>query len=102
MLEEVDEQGLLRMQTVLCLVEDHGVRTFHDFVGDFLAPVRRKTVHNDGLGRRAVNQFFGKPKGWEYRRSPISLGLLSHAKPYVRIENVGVRGGLSGIVDHCD
>ena len=45
-----DHNGLLGVQPVLGLVEDHAVRALHDLGRDLLAPVGGEAVHHDAGG----------------------------------------------------
>ena len=48
-LQAPGENALLRVQAVLGLVEDDGLRTVDHFVGDFLAAVGRQAMHEDRI-----------------------------------------------------
>ena len=52
--QHLDEQGLLRVQAVLGLIEDHRDRRLDHFVADLLAAMRGEAVHEEraGLGER--------------------------------------------------
>jgi hypothetical protein len=47
---EGDEDGFLRVQTVLGLVKDEIGVGFHDFLGDFFASIGGQAVHDESTG----------------------------------------------------
>ncbi len=48
--EKHEKDGLLGVHAVFCLVEDDGLRAIEDCVRHFGVAVRRKAVHEDGVG----------------------------------------------------
>jgi hypothetical protein len=47
--KQLDKNGLLRMETVFCLIEYDRLRAVHDLVGDFPTPLSREAMHDNGV-----------------------------------------------------
>ena len=49
-LQKPNKNGLLHMQPIFSLIEDHGVRAIQDSGRDFLPTMGRQAMHDDGIG----------------------------------------------------
>ena len=87
------------MHAILGLLPERGLRPIGDFVGDLLSSVRGQAMHDDRVAPRSGEQ------GGVYlvsRRESIDsllrLGFLAHARPHVRIQDVGLAGRFVRVV----
>ncbi len=100
-LEKVDQEALEAVHAVLGLVVDPRTRVVHHFVGDFVTPMGRQTVQEDGfrIGHRKQ-----RPVDLERVEPPrpgLSFLFLTHRCPDVRIHDMSSLDGLHRVVgDH--
>ena len=84
------EQGLLRVQAVLGLIEDDRRGGVHDVVGDLVAAVCWEAMHEQSAAPCPVHQ---RPVDLIRRKdAQARLGLLflAHRRPHVRVHRIGV------------
>ena len=86
------------MQPVLCLLEDERARRIDYLVGNFIAPMRRQTMHKDGIGLRLGEQLGVYLIRLEDVAPRCRLGFLSHACPHVGVNHVSAEDRKAGIV----
>src|SRR5258706_15172244 len=79
--QQGQDDGLLRVQAILRLVEDQATRPVEHRVGDLLASVRGQEVHHDRLTTGAVEQPGGDLIALEGRQAPLAAALLTRADP---------------------
>src|SRR5664280_3421053 len=84
--------GLLAVQAVLGLVEDHGVRAVDDRIRHFGSAVGGKRVYVDGVLMRHRHPLVGDPvRVLVNDRRPLALvGGGEHGAPALGVEDVGV------------
>ncbi len=100
--EEHEQESLLRVHAVLGLIEDDGLRTVEDGVGDFGVAVRREAVHEDGVGLRVGHERFVDLVGLEDGGALGGFMLEAHAGADVGVDGVGAGDGLDGVVQQGD
>src|SRR5271156_6270443 len=96
LIEQRQQNRFLHVQAIFGLLENDGAWRIHDGFADFRAAMRRKTVHEDCVGRgmgeeRVVNLIAGK-RG-------IARGgfvFLAHAGPRVGVNCLRAGGSLGG------
>lgn len=92
------QQRLLQVQPVLGLVPGSGLGAVQDLAGDFLSPVGRQAVQDDGIGPGVLQESAVHLVGGKDLFSRLSLSLLSHRGPDVGIDNVGLLHGPDRII----
>src|SRR5271166_4501268 len=91
-LHQFQHDRLLRMQPVLCLQKDERSRRIDHLIGDFLTAMRRQTMHKDGIGFRAGEEFCIDLVRLENLVPRFRLRLLAHAGPHVGVHHVRSEG----------
>ena len=76
------------MQPVLGLVEDRRLRAVDDLLGDLLAVVRGKAVQDERLLAGLAHELRVDAVAGEVAPAPLVLGLLTHRRPDVGVEDV--------------
>src|SRR5688572_24987456 len=95
--EEVEDDGLLSVQTVLGLIEhDAGLAVEHA-VRDLFAPVRRQAVHDERARLGKAHHGLVDLVPLERLEALLALALLSHARPHVRVDHVGLGHRVPGV-----
>src|SRR5687768_16741778 len=84
------EEGFLRVEAVLGLVEDHGLCAFDDVFRDFLTPVGGQVVHEDSVRLREGHEVGTHLVGLEGLDTGAVAGFLTHRGPDVGVNDVGV------------
>src|SRR5512146_2864775 len=54
--EQLEDDALLRVKTILRLIEDHAPRSVHGGIGDLFPTVSRQTVHDERPWRREAEE----------------------------------------------
>ena len=90
------------MHAVFGLVEDDGLRSIEDGVGDFGVAMRGETVHEDGVRLGVGHQGFIDLIGLEYGRALGGLVLEAHAGADVGVYRVGIGDGFDRVVQKRD
>src|ERR1043165_9507751 len=86
--QEDEKDRFLYVQPVLGLVENYRPRRIDDGVSDFIAAMRRETVHEHGMfgcAREKPLVHLERPKD---RLTTLTLVLLPHAGPNVGVDGV--------------
>ena len=82
------------MQPVLGLIEDDRVGGVHHVVGDFVAAVRGKAVHEQRVRAGGGHQrFVDLDTARKMRARVVGLVLLAHRRPHVGVDRVGAGDG---------
>ena len=92
------EQRLLRVEAVLGLVPGGGLRAVEHLLRDLLAVVGGQAVEDDGVVGRACDERVVDREAGERLEPARPFLLLAHARPDVRVEDIGAVGGLAWIV----
>ena len=90
------------MQAVFRLLQDHGLRPVQHRSGNFLTPVGRQAMQHDGRRFRPAELFFVQLVGGHGLQAFGLFLLLSHTRPDVRIERIGILRGLTGVMHNLD
>ena len=85
--EQLHEQRLLDVETVLGLVEDETTRSVHHRGSDLLAAVCRQAVHGHGVGPGGIEQRIVDLVAGECVASLLRLGLLAHRRPGIGVDD---------------
>src|SRR5258705_1781531 len=88
--QQGQDDGLLRVQAILGLVEDQAARPVEHRVGDLLASVRGQAVHHDRLTAGEVEQPVVDLVALEGLQAPLAVALLAHADRAVGVDHVGL------------
>src|SRR3984885_1081427 len=92
------QEGLLRVHSVLSLVEDHGLWPVEHRIRNLGISVCRKAMHKDcvrlGMRHKRLVHLIGFEDGGPLR----SLMFEAHACAHVGIDRIGARNRLDGIV----
>ncbi len=99
--EEHQQESLLRVHAVFGLVEDDGLRSVEDGVGDFGVAMRGEAVHEDGIGLSVRHQCFVDLIWLEDWSTLGHLMLESHAGADIGVDGVCAGDGLDGIVQQA-
>src|SRR6059036_3563199 len=78
--EQPDHDRLLDMEAILGLVEDDRLRSVDHSVGDLLATMRRKAVHDEYPRARVRHESLVHLIGPEGLATGLGFGLLPHAR----------------------
>src|SRR5206468_5423102 len=81
--EEPRKDRLLRVQTVLRLIEDDRPRAVHHLVRDFQTAMRREAVHHDRVPLRVVEELRIDLERPEHFLALLFLFFLAHRDPNV-------------------
>ena len=87
------QDALLRVQPVLGLVEDHGLRSVHDLVRDLLAAMGGQAMHEDRVLVGHAHQRAVDLIGLQ-QVVAAALVLVAHGDPAIGDDGVGALGGL--------
>ena len=96
------QNGLLGVEPVLGLVEDHAVGALDDLVGDLLSPVGGEAVHHNACGLGDGQQLVVDLVGLEQLDGVLLRGLVAHGDPGVGVQHIGIHAGLLGVVGRDD
>src|SRR5881296_3824877 len=97
--EEPGQDRLLRMQTVLGLIEYDRLGPVDHLLGDLESSMGRKAVHHDRVLLRVVEEGGVDLVQAEHLLALLLLFLLAHRNPDVRVDDVGALHGSDRIVD---
>src|SRR3989441_3414080 len=97
--EEPRKDRLLRVQTVLRLIEGDGPRAVHHLVRDFKTAMRREAMHHDRVTLRMVEELRIDLEGPEHFLALLFLFFLAHRDPDVGVHDIGSLHGDDGIGD---
>src|SRR5580700_3262264 len=86
--EKHEEQGLLSVHAIFGLVEDDGLRSVEDGVGDFGIAMCGEAVHEDGVGLSVRHHCFVDLIWLEDRSTLGHLMLESHAGADIGVDGV--------------
>src|SRR5712691_13066658 len=100
--QQPQQQRLLGMHPVLRLIPDPGVRAVDHLVGYLLTAMGRKAMQDKDVILRLADELLVQLIDGEHKRSFVCLFLLAHARPDVRIQDVGAGRRLSRVVDQLD
>src|SRR3990170_4743766 len=100
MLDEFLQDGHLQVQPVLGLVEHGRPGPLDDLVGNLLPPVGGKAVHHDRLLAGHPEEVSVDAVLPERREAFPLLLFLSHARPYVGVQDVRPPGRLDRVPKH--
>src|ERR687888_1482379 len=90
------------MEAVLRLVPDGRLRSVEHLLGDLLPVVRRQAVEDDCAVAGEPDELLVDAEAGEVAEPPLALFLLPHARPDVRVEDIGAAGRLARIVEELD
>src|SRR5206468_10785797 len=94
---EHSHDRLLNVEAILRLVPYPALRPVDHVGGHFLAAVRRKAVQEDRVARRALHHRLIHGVAGQVPLALLLLALLPHARPHVRVDDVGALDRLLGI-----
>src|ERR1051325_4560152 len=94
--QQLLEDSFLRVQAILRLLPDHGLRSFEDRLGDLFAAMGGQTMQDHGAGRRALEQGVVDDVAGERARAGALLVLLAHRRPYVGVDHMSAARRLAG------
>ena len=95
---EMPEDGLLRVQAVLGLIEDDGSFALEGLVADFLTTMCGQVVHEDGARGGGAEQVASDLETAECLASGQRLLLLAHRGPDIGVNDVSALDGRLRII----
>src|SRR5256712_3741885 len=97
--EEPGQDRLLRMQTVLRLIEDDGLGPVDHLVRDLESSMGRQAMHHDRILLRVIDECGVDLVQAEHLLAFLFLFLLAHRNPDIRVDDIGTLHG-SDQIDH--
>jgi hypothetical protein len=90
------------MQPILCLVDDHRLRTIQHLGADFFTPVGGQTVHDNRIGLGTMHQAAVDLIRRQDFESSRMLPLTPHTDPDVGIDDIRFFRRNVGIMSYLD
>jgi len=96
------QDGFLHVHAIFGLVEDDGLRAVENFRRDFEAAVRRKTVHEDGVGSGESHEFGVDLIRLEDGVAGFFFSFEAHAGPGIGVHSLRAGDGFAWIGEEFD
>ena len=90
------------MQTILCLVENHRIRSVHDLIGDFLATMGGQAMHEERVICRQVHELGIDLEALELSEALVVFVFIAHRCPRISDNNISTGNSLTWIIEELD